>query len=139
MATKAKFIKQFSYANTANLVLSQEHRSKPTGESSEVESLWGKLDGVRMGDRYAKPKIVDLEQRVQKAKTKRKGQEEEEILDLERSRRRATDVLAATERLEQLGYRPKTKETKAAYEVRIIRSRSFLLLLPMACLRFCMN
>lgn len=117
MATKAKFLKQFSYAASANLVLNQEHRAKASEPSGEAESLWGKMDAVRMGDRYIKPKVADLEERVSKIKVKRKEHEEEEILDLERSRRRAADVMAATERLETLGYHPKTKETKAAYEV----------------------
>ena len=50
MAEDAKRMDQYSYAATSNLVL-QAHKSRPRdSDKGEVQSLWGKTAGVRMGD-----------------------------------------------------------------------------------------
>eukprot|EP00953_Heterococcus_sp_UTEX-ZZ885_P009743 5712-Heterococcus_DN1.PRE.1 len=54
----------------SNLVL-QADRGKRRGEdgAGEVESLWGKTKGMKMGDRIATTRPPELEAKLQKAKT----------------------------------------------------------------------
>jgi hypothetical protein len=53
----------------SNLVL-QADRGKRRGEdgAGEVESLWGKTKGMKMGDRIATTRPPELEAKLQKAK-----------------------------------------------------------------------
>jgi hypothetical protein len=58
----------------SNLVL-QADRGKRRGEdgTGEVESLWGKTKGMKMGDRLTADKPPELEAKLQKAKVGRAG------------------------------------------------------------------
>jgi hypothetical protein len=57
------------YLQNSNLVL-QADRGKRRGEdgAGEVESLWGKTKGMKMGDRIATTRPPELEAKLQKAK-----------------------------------------------------------------------
>jgi pre-mRNA-splicing helicase BRR2 len=75
---------------------------EPTGEA---ESLWGKIDYKKMGDRA---KTTDQK--------KRKAPKVDKT-NLKKFKDDFTSVLAATEDFEGMIYRPKTKETKQTYEL----------------------
>jgi len=104
--------KQYEYKTNSNLVLTSEnrtsHNNEPTGE---VESLWGKLSG-KMGDKanYAKPK--ELEEKLDKMRKKRSRKEKD--TEAPTKKKKAASVLQSVDT--EGAYRPKTKETRAAYE-----------------------
>eukprot|EP00518_Triparma_eleuthera_P019746 CAMPEP_0197554742 /NCGR_PEP_ID=MMETSP1320-20131121/11939_1 /TAXON_ID=91990 /ORGANISM="Bolidomonas sp., Strain RCC2347" /LENGTH=188 /DNA_ID=CAMNT_0043115661 /DNA_START=143 /DNA_END=706 /DNA_ORIENTATION=+ len=50
MAEDAKRMDQYSYAATSNLVLSSNKSRPRDATKGEVQSLWGKTAGTRMGD-----------------------------------------------------------------------------------------
>ncbi|KAI8357996.1 Sec63-domain-containing protein [Mortierella sp. GBAus27b] len=123
MADKVAKDQQYQYALNSNLVL-QSNRSdnprrgnEPTGEA---ESLFGRIDPKDFGNRATR----DLS-KIDEAKQKKSELSEK---DLERRKKKAEEkslrsaygyssVLAATEDLESGGYRPRTKETRHAYEL----------------------
>jgi pre-mRNA-splicing helicase BRR2 len=108
MADAPKF-KHFEYRSNQAMVLQQENRPRRHDEPSGApESLLGRLSG-RMGDRAAaNEKPAELEKLLERRKQRQ---------DDARSKKRGGkhDVLAE-ELLEGISYRPKTRETKAAYE-----------------------
>ncbi|KAI8916143.1 Sec63 Brl domain-containing protein [Gorgonomyces haynaldii] len=77
--------------------------NEPTGEA---ESLWGKIDLKKMGDRASR----NL-QEIEKLKEKKRKVEEKP------KNSAFSNILAATEDFEGLNYRPRTKETRTTYEL----------------------
>eukprot|EP01084_Bolivina_argentea_P006503 12342_1 len=129
MAEEAVRLKQFEYKANSNLVL-QADRSKrrsdePTGE---VETLWGKTGSMRMGDKVhsADSRPAELEAKLGKAKDRqeanRDAEEEKRERDAKRQRQKVfvaekgATVLTETADMDNINYRPKTRETRAAYE-----------------------
>ncbi|UPQ98040.1 pre-mRNA splicing helicase BRR2 [Chloropicon primus] len=114
--------KQYSYAQNASLVLSSSssrHRQakEPTGEAV---SLWGKLDPKGFGDRvgHAKPekgKVV-YEARGGKRKRGGGGASSSSRTGKASSSRTAAGVLGALDHHLDGCYRPRSAETRRAYE-----------------------
>ena len=112
-----------TYAATSNLVLTAErdpsHQRKERGKD-EVATLKGRLDSTRMGDRTG-GNDAELNNRIKKAQLKRQIAEtsgESGVMGKKRkgqSTRRAT-VLSMTDDLDAVSYRPKTRESRAAYD-----------------------
>ncbi|CAM9119339.1 unnamed protein product [Ectocarpus fasciculatus] len=117
--------KLFEYKAISNLVLEADrdvrrHADEATGE---VETLHGKLGTVRMGDR-----LVKDGQKTAEKPTKPKGKRPADGLDdIANAKKKSRDsrvisvgkgasVLTETENSDTMSYRPKTRESKAAYE-----------------------
>jgi pre-mRNA-splicing helicase BRR2 len=131
MAEQIARSKQYEYRATSNLVLEadREGRSRSEAGMGEVETLNGHLHTVRMGDRLNVNRGSDarneqLTERIEKARVKR----ERDDFNLENSHAKkkkdskvfvagkGSSVLTATEDIDSINYRPKTRESKAAYE-----------------------
>lgn len=125
--------KLYEYGANSNLVLEADRDSRARREDEgkgEVETLNGRLDHIRMGDRLAvtaakkrekdqKDGENDLESNLPKKKklgTVQSGAPDSSKNVFFSSIKGATSILSQTEDLELLSYRPKTRETKAAYE-----------------------
>eukprot|EP00602_Paraphysomonas_sp_CaronLab_P009686 CAMPEP_0185022718 /NCGR_PEP_ID=MMETSP1103-20130426/5423_1 /TAXON_ID=36769 /ORGANISM="Paraphysomonas bandaiensis, Strain Caron Lab Isolate" /LENGTH=2181 /DNA_ID=CAMNT_0027554929 /DNA_START=20 /DNA_END=6565 /DNA_ORIENTATION=+ len=118
--------KLYEYRANSNLVLEadREVRRRADEATGEVETLHGKLGSVRMGDRLERDKHEDLNDRIKKAHAKRQLEE----ANREESKRKkknsggvfiagkGSNVLSVTENMDSINYRPKTRESRAAYE-----------------------
>ncbi|KAG5463540.1 MAG: pre-mRNA splicing factor, partial [Olpidium bornovanus] len=127
MAENIEKTKQYQYTANSNLVLQADRNSLPRRDqepSGEPESLYGKIDPKQFGSRA----LRDTSQLVKDKEKKKKLEQEDDLTKLERARRRKIEkalsggygyssILAATEDFEGLAYRPKTKETRSAYEL----------------------
>mmetsp|Transcript_35927 Transcript_35927/g.58074 ORF Transcript_35927/g.58074 Transcript_35927/m.58074 type:complete len:2158 (+) Transcript_35927:72-6545(+) len=115
MATEAARFKQYEYRANSNLVLTSETRPRDNEPTGEPETLWGRMKG-KMGDRitYGKPK--ELEEKLEKLKKRREKKESQEPAKKQRKQQAGLSVLSMADDLEGV-YKPKTKETKAAYEL----------------------
>ena len=91
-----------------------------TGEPSGApESLWGRIQPGAFGDRAHRSKPAELEDRKKKAKEKRKGGLDQDDLDAyaaKRKKGRAAGGASVLTAEADGSYRPKTRETRAAYE-----------------------
>ncbi|KAJ3128871.1 DEIH-box ATPase [Nowakowskiella sp. JEL0407] len=132
MAENVHRAEQYKYTANSNLVLQADWSSLPRRDqepSGEPETLHGKINPKQFGDRAmrtVKEQREKIAKKKQKDEEKRKATGASEIDDLKIKKSKKerfmkgyglTDVLAATEDLEGLNYRPKTKETKAAFEL----------------------
>lgn len=119
MAEQLAKASQYEYRATSNLVL-QADRSLITrrGDEStgEVETLVGRVDAKKMGDRALRSKPKSLVEATEKDKQKRERKREREERENYKQKSSFSSVLSATEDFEGLVYRPKTKETRATYE-----------------------
>eukprot|EP01113_Clastostelium_recurvatum_P015961 TRINITY_DN1902_c1_g1_i1.p1 TRINITY_DN1902_c1_g1~~TRINITY_DN1902_c1_g1_i1.p1 ORF type:complete len:2154 (-),score=847.63 TRINITY_DN1902_c1_g1_i1:92-6553(-) len=113
MADEAARSTAYAYKTISNLVLQSERSRTSSEPTGEVESLKGKLAG-RMGDRVARERPRELDEKLDKMKKRKTDTKEKEKSAPDRAKR-GRDVLAATDNLD-LTYRPKTKETKLAYD-----------------------
>eukprot|EP00164_Ancoracysta_twista_P005304 GFYU01007260.1.p1 GENE.GFYU01007260.1~~GFYU01007260.1.p1 ORF type:complete len:2145 (-),score=864.44 GFYU01007260.1:262-6696(-) len=105
---------QYDYRANANLVLTAENRgSRNDGPSGEVESLWGKLSGTKMGDRVNREKPKELQEKIDKLHKKR---DKKKNSDGARKKNKLDALSILQTELESSNYRPKTKETRVAYE-----------------------
>ncbi|KAG9299631.1 hypothetical protein G9A89_020802 [Geosiphon pyriformis] len=114
---------QYQYTANSNLVLQANRSELPRRDhepSGEPESLWGKINPKDFGTRAQRSSVKDLEAK------KKKPRKAEEAEEKKRRRKEETDikkaygysnVLTATEDVESLSYRPRTKETREAYEL----------------------
>ena len=60
-------------AQNSSLVLTTDNKDRITGEpSGEPETLWGRINPGAFGDRVHRSKPAELEDRMKKAKDKRK-------------------------------------------------------------------
>ncbi|KAL3734464.1 hypothetical protein ACJRO7_023766 [Eucalyptus globulus] len=109
--------KQYEYRANSSLVLTTDTRPRDTHEpTGEPESLWGKIDPRSFGDRAYRGRPQELDEKLQKAKRKKKERDlvaETAPRQAKRRRLREESVLTSTE---EGVYQPKTKETRAAYE-----------------------
>lgn len=118
--------KLFEYKAISNLVLEADRdvRRRNDEATGEVESLYGKLGNVRMGDRLRndgqknkdkidnKPKVKRPADALEDGISARKRSRDSRVL----SAARGASVLTETENMDSMSYRPKTRESKAAYE-----------------------
>uniref|UniRef100_A0A6N2K3P8 U5 small nuclear ribonucleoprotein 200 kDa helicase n=1 Tax=Salix viminalis TaxID=40686 RepID=A0A6N2K3P8_SALVM len=92
----------------------EAHADLPTGEP---ETLWGRIDPRSFGDRAYRGRPAELDEKINKAKRKKKERdavsEAGPTRQAKRRRLREESVLTSTE---EGVYQPKTKETRAAYE-----------------------
>ncbi|KAI8977390.1 Sec63 Brl domain-containing protein [Mycotypha africana] len=117
---------QYQYAATSSLVLQANRKGLPRRDqepTGEPDSLWGKIDPKDFGSR-AERETPNIEAKKKKAAAKKQSTGE----DTSEKRRRKKEenafnraygyssVLSATEDWEGLNYRPRTKETREAYE-----------------------
>ncbi|GAB4837622.1 DExH-box ATP-dependent RNA helicase DExH12 [Ancistrocladus abbreviatus] len=112
--------KQYEYRANSSLVLTTDSRPRDTHEpTGEPESLWGKIDPKTFGDRAARGRPPELDEKLNKSKKKKKDRDplSEPVASRQSKKRRLAfqeeSVLTATE---EGVYQPKTKETRAAYE-----------------------
>ncbi|CAI9118155.1 OLC1v1019682C1 [Oldenlandia corymbosa var. corymbosa] len=120
---RARF-KQYEYRANSSLVLTTDSRPRDTHEpTGEPESLYGKIDPKSFGDRASRGKPPELEESRNKSKRKK----EREALDAsdaallassrQAKRRRFLEEESVLNSTDEGVYQPKTKETRAAYEV----------------------
>lgn len=109
--------KQYEYRANSSLVLTTDSRARDTHEpTGEPETLWGKIDPRSFGDRAAKGRPSELDEKLKKSKKKKERDslsEPKESRQTKKRRLQEESVLTVTE---DGVYQPKTKETRAAYE-----------------------
>eukprot|EP00899_Mesostigma_viride_P012040 jgi/Mesvir1/20837/Mv07930-RA.1 len=124
--------KQYEYRANSSLVLTSDTRPRDTGEpTGEPETLFGRIDPKSFGDRVIFGKPKELEDKAAKA-SKKKEKRERELADREampppprasKKGRRGpgADGGAPFDSVLSLGsdlfYAPRTRETRAAYEL----------------------
>lgn len=110
--------KQYEYRANSSLVLTTDSRPRDTHEpTGEPESLWGKIDPRSFGDRAFRGKPPELDEKLQKAKRKKKERDPlAEPAPGRQSKRRRLQEESVLTSSEEGVYQPKTKETRAAYE-----------------------
>lgn len=123
MAENIAKLNQYQYAANSSLVLQADRSGLPRRDqepTGEPESLWGKIDPKDFGSRAVREKPKGLEEMKKKA-----SQRSEELAEKRRRKKEESaisraygysSVLSATEDWEGLNYRPRTKETREAYE-----------------------
>ncbi|CAM9294568.1 unnamed protein product, partial [Chrysoparadoxa australica] len=117
---------QFEYKANSNLVLQAERdkRSRAGEATGEVESLHGKTRGMRMGDKVVKERAPEFAEKLKKAQARREKRGVEEKIRSERERKRqkvfvagkGATVISETAQMDSINYRPKTRESRIAYE-----------------------
>ncbi|PSC69011.1 U5 small nuclear ribonucleo 200 kDa helicase-like [Micractinium conductrix] len=106
--------KQYDYKANSNLVLTAEQRTSAGREpDGSAESLWGKMKSSKMGDRVQRERPDGL---AKKPAKKREGAPGEEGFDLPKRRKGTASGMSVLD-IDTAGmYRPRTKETREAYE-----------------------
>uniref|UniRef100_A0A7S3QXY0 RNA helicase n=1 Tax=Dunaliella tertiolecta TaxID=3047 RepID=A0A7S3QXY0_DUNTE len=112
--------KQYDYKANSTLVLTSENRTRDAHEpSGEPESLWGRMKG-KMGDRVQHGRPEEVEEKKKKkeaASKKREKQLDADEFALPTSKRnRHMEGLSVMDTDNAGMYRPKTKETRDAFE-----------------------
>ncbi|CAO1945678.1 unnamed protein product [Urochloa humidicola] len=116
--------KQYEYRATSSLVLTADSRPRDAHEpAGEPETLWGRVDPKSFGDRAVQSRPAQLEDKLSKSRTtkaKRGAGLDLSRRDAKRRRRDASTaqdvgVLSLTDDVAVV-YKPRTKETRAAYE-----------------------
>ncbi|CAO3589811.1 unnamed protein product [Absidia cylindrospora] len=114
---------QYQYAANASLVLQADRSGLPRRDqepTGEPETLWGKINPKSFGSRAEREAPKDIEEKKKKA-----AKRSEDSTEKQRRRKEEhafnkaygySSVLSATEDWEGLNYRPRTKETREAYE-----------------------
>ncbi|KAL3918504.1 MAG: hypothetical protein SGPRY_005993 [Prymnesium sp.] len=108
MAEQVQRYRQYEYRANSNLVLTtDQHRPRTDEPSGEPESLKDFLGGTKFGDRvhFGKPDIAGA---GQKRKT------DKNAMSVKKVRKERENVLGLAEDIDS--YRPRSKETRAAYE-----------------------
>ncbi|KAL2892261.1 DExH-box ATP-dependent RNA helicase DExH12 [Bienertia sinuspersici] len=110
--------KQYEYRANSSLVLTTDSRPRDTHEpTGKPESLFGKIDPKSFGDRVARGRASELEEKLEKASKKKKERELASESGPTRSgKRRRVQEESVLNVTEEGVYQPKTKETRAAYE-----------------------
>ncbi|KAJ3695012.1 hypothetical protein LUZ60_000389 [Juncus effusus] len=114
-------MKQYEYRTNSSLVLTTESRPRDTHEpTGEPETLWGRIDPKSFGDRAFRGRPAEVDEKLSK-KSKRKKEEsssEDPSVKREMKKKRRVGEEESVLSLSDDGsiYRPKTKETRAAYE-----------------------
>ncbi|CAH2036677.1 unnamed protein product [Thlaspi arvense] len=108
--------KQYEYRANSSLVLTTDNRPRDTHEpTGEPETLWGKIDPKAFGDRAAKGRPQELEEKLKKSKKKERDVADDTVSVRQSKRRRLREESVLTD-TDDVVYQPKTKETRAAYE-----------------------
>lgn len=114
---------QYQYAANSSLVLQADRSGLPRRDqepTGEPETLWGKIDPKAFGSRAEREVPKDIAEKKKKAAERSEEQQERRRRKKEESAiSRAyghSSVLSATDDFEGLNYRPRTKETREAYE-----------------------
>ena len=111
MAEQVQRYRQYEYRANSNLVLTtDQHRPRTDEPSGEPESLKDHLEGTRFGDRVAHAK-PDVETGGRKRKPGKAAEA------AKKQKRDKSNVLGLAEDID--AYRPRSKETRAAYEARL--------------------
>ena len=101
-------------------MLTSDNKDRVTGEpTGEPETLWGRIKPGQFGDRVHRDKPAELEDRKKRARERRKGgmdQDDLDVLNARRKKGRAQAVSSVLTADADGSYRPKTRETRAAYE-----------------------
>lgn len=129
--------KLYEYGANSNLVLEadRDSRSRVDEGKGEVETLNGKLDRVKMGDRLNKNSRPELDEKIQKAREKRLRTDTTNAKVASTKRRidstffpasKGSSILTQAEEIDSTSYRPKTRETKEAYEELLIEIHSMV-------------
>lgn len=109
--------KQYEYRQNSNLVLMADRssiRRDPNEAKGEVESLVGRLGG-KMGDRVSRDRPKDLDEKLEKMRLRAKQNKDREKDIIKKHQQEDRDnVLSA--KIDESVYKPKTRETKVAYE-----------------------
>ncbi|CAO2814579.1 unnamed protein product [Amaranthus hypochondriacus] len=110
--------KQYEYRANSSLVLTTDSRPRDTHEpTGEPESLYGKIDPKSFGDRAARGRPPELDEKLKKSLKRKK---ERELLSEQapsrQSKKSRLQVESVLNVAEEGIYQPKTKETRAAYE-----------------------
>ena len=108
MAEQVQRFRQYEYRANSNLVLTTDlHRPRTDEPSGEPESLKDHLNGKKFGDRYAggKPQMESSAKRSADHKKKDSAK---------RAKKESENVLSLADDMDT--YRPRTKETRTAYE-----------------------
>ncbi|KNA14581.1 hypothetical protein SOVF_105940 [Spinacia oleracea] len=112
--------KQYDYRANSSLVLTTDSQPRDTHEpSGEPESLYGKIDPKSFGDRVAKGRPHELDEKMKKSLQKKKKKEREVNTEpgaARQSKRRRIEEESILNVTEEGVYQPKTKETRAVYE-----------------------
>lgn len=113
--------KQYEYRANSSLVLTTDTRPRDTHEpTGEPESLYGKIDPRSFGDRVYHGRATDLEEKLTKHRRKREAKDKDQAGQdgPKRSSKRLREVQeeSVLSIVDDGMYRPKTKETRAAYE-----------------------
>lgn len=112
--------KQYEYRANSSLVLTTDSRPRDTHEpTGEPESLHGKIDPRNFGDRAARGRPQELEEKLSKSKKKKEREPNNPNSDAannRQSKRRRLQEESVLTSTEEGVYQPKTKETRAAYE-----------------------
>ncbi|GMG99121.1 hypothetical protein Nepgr_000961 [Nepenthes gracilis] len=109
--------KQYEYRANSSLVLTTDSRPRDTHEpTGEPESLWGKIDPKTFGDRAARGRPPELDEKLRKSKKKKEREPISEPVHTRQSKKRRLQEESVLTATEEGVYQPKTKETRAAYE-----------------------
>jgi len=126
MAEEFQRNRLYEYRQNANLVLEAEKDQKlrrAEAGTGEVETLHGRLTSVRMGDRVNQGNSSHDDDKL---KAKRSREEADNDYGEKKSKNKdsisgkniftGTSLVASANDIDNLGYTPKTRESKAAYE-----------------------
>jgi pre-mRNA-splicing helicase BRR2 len=109
----------YEYRANSNLVLTTDQRHSRNDEpSGEVETLHGKMTGMRMGDRVAHGRSLEYKEMKEAAQARRdKKREKGERVASAGAKRLKQDKATVFDDHAAGTYRPKTEETRGAYEL----------------------
>ncbi|XP_010537248.1 PREDICTED: DExH-box ATP-dependent RNA helicase DExH12 [Tarenaya hassleriana] len=108
--------KQYEYRANSSLVLTTDQRPRDTHEpTGEPETLWGKIDPKSFGDRTARGRPPELDEKIKKSKKKERDAAADAAPARQSKKRRLGEESVLNMSDDGL-YQPKTKETRAAYE-----------------------
>ena len=118
--------RQYEYRANSNLVLEadRETRRRTDEPTGEVESLWGRMGAQRMGDKVRGGRAPDGDERARRARASREKRRRGDAEDLATQKRRRRGD--GGEDGADGGYRPRTKEARAAYEAILADVRAAL-------------
>ncbi|ORX75112.1 hypothetical protein K493DRAFT_309247, partial [Basidiobolus meristosporus CBS 931.73] len=122
MADQIAKASQYQYTQNSNLVLQADRSALPRRDqepSGEPETLHGRINPKEFGSRAVRDTV--------KFKAEKKNTQDEHVILEKRKKRKEesslksaygfNNVLSATDDFEGLEYRPRTKETRAVYEL----------------------
>lgn len=109
----------YEYGANSNLVLEADRESRKRSEDGkgEVESLRGFISQIHMGERVKSTRSNEFD--IEKSNKRLKvGQESIEVAKSHKkiSYRKKQTVLSVIDEVDVIGYQPKTRETKSAYD-----------------------